>query len=356
MGWISLFILMLSLSLSAAELPKLLTKHAIDSIRFLTMDGRYAYVRKKAGVLGMVSSFKSVDFLSEPQSTEFIMSSSRFKNRLVIEAIPNYHTDYDFYKKNKIMVIDWGGIQAKEVGQGINGKLHLLDEWISYFDPVERKVHLKNVVTQKKYEVILSAKANPFFRPEVEMVTSDVVVYTDINEMGHSAVVSFNLLTQKSTILYKSQQSGTRLELCQSEGYLALGEFPYEGVSRSSQIMQVSLSDSTNLSSFTTVYNSVDQDLGNMICLPQSVYFIKTMNQDKKLGIKFTEAVQLDLKTQQVSAKSGLKSVSQLLEMDGRVMIPMRGDFYVLEGRSNLSDDTLRAVPVNNKEELPLDL
>ena len=354
MVWIS--ILLFLTSLSAAELPKLLTKHAVDSIRFLSMDGRYAYVKKKAGVLGMVSSFRSVDFLSEAQGSEFVMTSSRFKARLIIEVIPNFHTEFNFYKKNKILVVDWGGIAPKEIGQGINAKLHLQDEWVSYFDPTEKKIHLHNVITSKKYEIIPSLKSNPFFRPEIEMITSDTVVYTDINEQGHSAVVSFNLLTQKSTILYKSPQNGTRLELCQEVGYLSVGEFPYEGVNRGSQIMNVTLTESTNLAGFTTVYSSVDQDLGNMVCLPQALYFIKTMNQDKKLGNKFTEAVQLDLKTQQVNARSSLKNVSQLLQMDGRVMIPMRGDFYVLEGNANLSDDSLRQVPGSKKEELPLDI
>ena len=91
-----------------------------------------------------------------------------------------------------------------------------------------------------------------------------------------------------------------------------------------------------------------------MVCLPDSIYFVKTMNQDKALNFKVTEAVKLTLKTQKIESKSDLKHVTQLIEMDGRVLIPLRGEFYVLEGKFNLGTDTLKAFPT--KEELQLDI
>ncbi len=356
MAWISFIFLFTTQAIIAAELPKFLTKHSPDNLRFISMDGRYAYVQKRPGVLGFVSSFRSVDFISDSSQSEFLVSSSRFKQRLAVETIPNAHTELNLLKENKISVVEWGNTLTKEIGLGQNAQLHLLDEWISYFRPYEKNVVVQNVVTQKKFEIKLSPKSNPFFVPDVEMVSSDTVVYTDINDKGYSALISYNLITQRSTVLYKSPQTGTQLELCQHEGYLAVGEFPYDSLKRGSKISQIKVNGSSNLAGLSTVYSSVDQDLGNMICLPSSIYFIKTMKQDEKLNIKTTEAVKVDLKTNKVEAKTSLNHVTQIIEMDGRVMIPVRGEFFVLEGTPSLIDDKLKAVPTTSNEELPLDI
>jgi hypothetical protein len=320
------------------------------------MDGRYAYVQKKPGVLGLVSSFRSTDFLSEANTNDFSVKASRFKMRLAVESIPNAFDSMSLIKNHKIYVVDFGNTLTREIGMGRGAKLHLRDEWMTFYDMFEKKIHIVNLVTQKKFEIKLSKKANPFFIPDVEMISSRAVVYSDINEQGYSAMVSFDLQTGKSNIIYKSSQSATKIELCQHENYLAVGEFPYEGVDRGSKISMVPISrdDYTNLAGLQTIYTSIEQDIGNMVCLPNWIYFVKTMNQDKQLNFKITEAVKLELKTQNVEAKSTLKSVAQILEMDGRVMIPFRGEFHVLEGQANIGEDSLKAVPT--REELQIDL
>lgn len=352
MLWIS--VLLMSFIVSAQELPRFLTKHASDTLRFISMDGRYAYIQKKPGVLGFVSSFRSIDFLNEPEQNDFIVKASRFKNRIVIESIPHPHTEMSLLKKHRLFVVDYGNSSPREVGQGRGSKLHLGDEWLTFFDPLQKIIHVQNLLTKKEFKIKVSKKANPFFVPEVEMLAPELIYYTDINESGYSALVAYNLATQKSTIIYKSAQTATRLELCQSTGHLVLGEFPYDGVVRGSQIQYATVSSLLASGGFTTAYNSVDQDIGNMVCLPEAVYFVKTLNQDRELNYKVTEAVKLTLKTQKIETKSNLKHVAQLVEMDGRILIPMRGEFFVLEGTSNLGMDILKSVP--SKEELQIDL
>lgn len=352
MGWISL--LWFVLTLQAAELPRFLTKHSPDTLRYISMDGRYAYVQKKAGVLGLVSSFRSTDFLTDSNSNYFAVKGSRFKNRIAIESVPNAYDEMSLIKNHKIFVVDYGNTTTREIGAGRGVKLHLRDEWITFFDMYEKKIMIVNLVTQKKFEIKLSKKENPFFVPEVEMVSSRAVVYSDINEQGYSAMVTFDLETLKSNIVYKSSQTATRLELCQHEGYLGVGEFPYDGVDRGSKISYIPLNDVTNLAGMVNIYTSIEQDIGNMVCLPQWIYFVKTMNQDKQLNHKVTEVVKLELKTQNIEAKTQMKAVSQIIEMDGRVLIPFRGEFFVLEGQPNLGEDTLKSAPT--KEELQIDI
>ncbi len=353
MVWISL--VLFSLSIFAKELPKFLTKHPLDSLRFVSLDGRYAYVQKKQGVLGLISSFRSEDFLSESSQSDFLVKDSRFKRRLIIEVIPEHQREYNLAKNHKIKVVDWGKTQLKDIGVGRGARLHLDDEWITFYDTIDKTINIQNILTQKKFMIRLPAKTSPFFQPEIEMVSSDTVVYSDVNEKGTVALIQYNLITQKSNILYKSSQSGTRLELCQAKGYMGIGEFPYDDISRNSKIMQIQISSSTNLAGFTTAYSSTDSDLGNMVCTDQSIYFIKTFTHLKKINFKSTDVVKLDLKTTQVQILSEMNTVNQILSMDGRILIPFRGEFFVIEGSSNITDDKLKA-PVRSTEELPLEI
>lgn len=353
MVWISLIVA--SISLMAKELPKFLTKHPMQSIRYISADGRYAYIQKKPGVLGLVSSFRSIDFISEASTNDFLVKDSRFKERLLIEVIPGNHQEFNVMKPSKILVVDWGKTQIRQIGQGLTSKLQLNDEWVSYFDNIEKIIHLQNILTEKKFSIKLSPKSNSFFVPEVEMVSSDTLVYTDVNDKGYSAIIQHNLVTQKGTVIYKSAQTGTKFELCQEKGYLAIGEFPYDDISRSSQVLRIKISTGTNLAGFETLYSSSDSDLGNMVCRENEIYFIKTLLHNRKLNFKQTEAVKLDLKTTQVTTVTDLSTVSQLISMDGRILIPFRGDFYVLEGEANLTEDKLKS-PTGNNEELPLDI
>lgn len=327
----------------------------MQSLRYISADGRFAYVQRKPGVLGMVSSFRNIDFLSESSTTEFLVRDSRYKERLIIEIIPGQHSDFNVMKHNRIVVVEWGKAQVREIGFGVGARLHMEDEWISYYDGIEKTIILQNILTQKKFQIKLAPKPHTFFVPDVEMVGRDTVVYTDVNDKGYAALVQFNLISQTATILYRSPQTATKLELCQRKGYLGVGEFPYDDVARSSKILQIKLTGSTNLAGLETLYSSSDADVGNLVCEDEFLYFVKTMVHNRKINFKQTEAVKLDLKTTQVQTVTDLTAVTQLISMDGRILVPFRGDFYVLEGNPNLTEDKLK-VPVNNNEELPLDI
>jgi hypothetical protein len=353
MVWIS-FLFMISLAWSE-QLPKLLTKYGSESLRYISMDGKITYLQKKPGVLGLISNFRSVDFLTDVSTSNFLVTGSRDKIKLVIEVIPNVHTEYNLIRNHQLYIVNWGKSNPKELGIGRNARLHLKDEWLTYYHAYDRMLNVQNLSTQKKYQIRLAKKDNPFFLPEAVMLTNDTVIYTDVNESGHAALISYNLATKVSSVIFRAPQTATKLEICSNQDYLAIGEFPYEGVNRGSKIMHIKITEGMNLAGYETIYNTIDQDIGNMVCHPEGVYFIKTMSQDKAFTTKITDAVRLDLKTQKIDAKSSLGNVTQLIEMDGRIMIPFRGEFYVLEGESNLANDVLKKAP-SAKEELPLDI
>jgi hypothetical protein len=338
----------------AKELEKFLTKFNTDTIRFIDQEGQYAYISKRPGSLSLVNNFKSEDFLFEGGESQILMKGSPSRQRLLIEVIPSAWGEFNLIKNRKISVIDLGSSKPRFIAEGLNPELHLNDEWISYFSPQSNKLHFVHLMSSRKFEIVLIKKTHPFFTPEVLMLSNRGVLYTDQDDKGFAILVSVDLQTQKKTIHYKSSQSAVRIELCQDENYIAVGEFPYDGVKRSSLISTLPTSEVMNLSNLTTVYKSQDGDLGHMICKKEYLYFIKTLKHEEKLNLKTTEVAKLNLQSQSTQAITHLNNVSQIIDMDGRIMVPFRGNYYVIEGKANIGMDQLKKMP--EAKELELDI
>jgi hypothetical protein len=188
----------------------------------------------------------------------------------------------------------------------------------------------------------LGKKHNGFYFPEVVMLNPETVLYTDINDKGFSALLAWNLVEKKMTVVRKSEVSATRLELCRRDNMVVMGEFSYDDANRGTTIMVQAWNDAPTLGGFTTVYRVSDNDLGQMICGKNKLWFIKTMSEDRKLNSRHTEAALMELPSGRITVKSELERVSNLIDMDGRIMLPFREDVYVLEGSAGSQSDTLK--------------
>lgn len=337
--------LLLLSSLSFAQrLPQLLTKHAPETLRYISADGNTAYVKKNNGVLGLVLGFRSSDFMSDQTYSDFLITDSFEKIRIAIEVIPEHQRVLNINKLHQIYVTRKGQDKPTEIGQGRYPQLHLGDEWISFYRPDQQQIILKNILTTKEYQIALNKKSNPFFFPFYAMSSSQYFVYSDINDQGLAQLYLFDLSTNRSQLLLRASQPGTFFEICQEKNYLAVGEFPYEGIQKGSRILTYPRSASKP-TGYSTVYTANEADLGRMVCLKDSIYFVKTTSFDAKLVSKKTEAAKLHLADSKIEIKSNLENVTQLILMDGRVLLPYRENLFVLEGLSNIEKDTLQRIP-----------
>ncbi len=349
MRLISLIFLSLSLH---AKLPELSTKQSLDNIRFISVDGTITYYQLRSGALSFSSNYKSKVLFKNPLGTGYQITSSPSQKQLTIEIDLKSHDEYNLLKNNEIHTSEIGGLDTMPVGNGISPKLHLGDNFISYFRPIEREIIIKSIHDKDapKITIPLLNSINPYFIPEVVMLTPQVILFTDINKSGKAGVMKYSVGTKKYTNIVKGQFNGTKFELCSYKNNLYMGEFSYPTLKRGSKITHYDIKGKTSLGKGEVLYESSTEDPGNLACFTTNnkLYFVKQI----KLGENEfkTEAAEIDLKTKNLTIVSDLKYVTQIISMDGRILIPFRESFYVISGESNLNDDKFKKAKEDEKD------
>jgi hypothetical protein len=333
----------------ANDLPLFAAKQTIENIRFMTFDGRFTYSQKRSGALTLSTSFRSEDVLENAPGTNYHITSSMHRKNMVVEVEANWHQELDLTKNHGIYVGSYGGRKFNKIGAGRVPRLHLNDEWLTWFDPKEKAIHVQFLAVPTRHQIIkLGRKHNPYFMPEIVMLNPETVLYTDINDKGFAALLSWNLIDKRMTVVQKSNVSGTRLELCRHGDMIVLGEFSYDDANRGTSIYYKAsrAGAPSTLGGFNNVYRAAENDLGQMICAQDSVWFIKTMSEDKVFNLRQTEAAHMELPSGKITTKSQLYHVTNIIDMDGRIILPFRDQFFILQGSAGSTSDSLQAPPL----------
>lgn len=339
---LSLLTFFLSKTLVAATFPEFMTKQALENIKFISIDGKYTYYQRSTGSLNISTNFSANEVITNPEGTEYKLYTSSARKKILIESDKTYLQHLSAFKNNDIYITGFGDDKAQKVAEGIFPSLHIDDNFISFYKPKERAVVFKNLLLNKEYRIVINKTKNPYFIPMMNMVNRDYALYTDINPDGYSALFSISLLDNALSPIYKSTQIGTRLEMCISGNDLYLGEFPFYDVKTGSTIYKIPLFNNKNYEKKEVVYSTNAADLGNLICEENEIYFIKTIKQDDELFSKTTEVAKLDLKTRKLETLTSLRRVLSIINMDGRILVPSMGKYYVLKGDSDLKTQELQ--------------
>lgn len=337
-----ILIFIVPIGVFAQKLPELKTKQSLENIRLISNNGKFTYYQQRSGDLQMSTNYVNKLVMKNPKDTYYLLRSTSSRKKIIIEVIKNYHKRLNYFGLNYIYTIAFGKTTPKKIALGINAKLHLKDRWISYFHPRAKTIFLKNIlVNSKPIKIILNNKVNPYFIPVVIMPTPDTVIYTDINKDGYMAVQMYTLSERKITTIYKSKFAGMRLDPCIFGENLFMGEFSYDGVNVGSSVIKIPLFQNKGFKKKITLYQSELPDIGHLTCAENSLYFIKTTNYNKKINLRKSEAVKLDIKSNKVQIITSLEYVTNILNMDGIILIPFRDKYYVAEGKSVLNQDSL---------------
>lgn len=349
----SLFLISFTLFAAESKLKVLKTKQSLNNIRFISSNGKFTYFQKRSGELLLSKNYKNLEVLTNKSDTEYFIYSSISKKNLIIEVDDSFNSIMSYLKMNKLFIVPYGTEKATEIGEGKAPKLHLDDQYFSLFNPKEKSIEYYNLSSSKKvFTVKLANSLNPFYIPETSMLTNYDIIYTDINQEGQNAIIWHSILDKKSQTIYKSSLSGGKLEYCLMDKKLYIGEFSFGDIPNPSKIVEIPLYNNEHFKNSNILYQTQQSDIGNMNCMNNKIFFIKTLSYNKGLNLKSSEVAMYDLKENKTTVLSDLKYVTQIIRLDDLLVAPFRGEYYLVQGEANLIQDGIKKDEAIDKRDL----
>jgi hypothetical protein len=326
-------------------LPQLLTKQAINNIRFLSSDGKFTYYQKRSGSLLYSSNYQVHEMLKGPLGTQYNVIASQSRKKMIILQNENYHTFYSMRAMEKIYLANYGEHATKQIGMGSDAKLHVDDNWISYYDFYKKTLTIENTNNSAaKFNIKLNNKKNPYFSPQVVMPDENTVFYTDLGENGSFGIIRYTRNNNTSKLIYNSKTPMIKAELClHSQQLLVLTSginFSQEGTSLNQYKLPFD-----DIKSGNVLYSSPVNDIGQMICNIDSekIYFIKNFGTNESVR---TDVTELNVNSKLPKTMSELKTVTSIINMDGTLLALDKGGYFIVKGTLDFKNiDTLKSLP-----------
>ncbi len=331
-----------SFALVETKLPLLLTKQSIFNLRWVSLDGEKTYYQRSSGDLILSTKYRVIEILKGKENTNYNIHTTRHRKTIVFTKDESFHNWLGIRHPKEIYISNFKSEKKPEfIGKGIKPKLHLEDKWISYFDPLGRVIHLIN----SKHNVLrlkikLRNTHNPYFVPEVSMIDKDTVIYTDLNTKGQTGVLIYKKLLKKVEPSMKVSDVREKVEFCNNGQELIIGVFGTSISKQGSQIYTLPIKD-LNFKKLTSIYKSKLNDIGNIECDHDEKIFYFSKNITPKNKKQLYEIAKIDIKTKKVEIVSDLTYATELINLDGRLLIQHRGNYYVLKGEENLRKDDI---------------
>lgn len=328
-------------------LPELLTKQAVNNIRLLTQDGKFTYYQKRSGSLLFSTNYKVQEMLKGEIGTEYNLISSPARKKIVIVQNQNFHNFYSLRAKLNIFLVDFGESTPREVGSGVSPTLLLDDAWLSYYDPYSKVLNFENTNNLAlKFSIKLNNRINPYFVPKVIMADDNTVYYTDLSETGIVGLLEYKRNTSKSEIIFKASAPLIKADICLSGNHLVLGLFGIHFSKQGSSISRAPL-PMQDFSKRETLYSSELNDLGHLICDfdKDNIAFIKNYGSTTIPGY---DVASLKPSDKTLTPLSELKTISNIINMDGTLLTQEKGKFYILKGNVDYKSSDI----LNTKSEV----
>jgi hypothetical protein len=331
----SLILLLLSIHCFGKEFPELLAKQNNENLRLISRDGKYTYYQKKSGSLHFSTNYNVQDVLKGPPGTQYTLFSTSARKKIIVLKNEAFHTYLSLRFKEKIYLINFGESTPKEIGNGISPQLHLNDDWISYYNPSTKTLFFEHTTNSAlKFTIKLNAKLNPYFIPQVFMISDNEILYTDLGEKGNHGLIKFTRNLNKTEVIYKENSPTTKIELNACGDQVIIGEFGYLNTKNGSSISFIHKSEN-DFSKKQTIYTTKLDDIGNLFCdyvNSNLIYFVKDFGDEKTPAFDIAE---LNLIDKKIAPVTNLKSNTNLINMDGVILSIDRGKTIIVKGEND---------------------
>ena len=333
----------LFMTLAHAKLEEIKTKQAINNIRFISKNGKMTYFKNQSGSLKVSFNYQISEIFKSEKYTDFLVTASHSQKKIAISVQKNPHRNNWYFNDSELYISDAGSTKVIKIGMGVNPRFHQNAQFISYYQPLKSLiviVNLKNLT--KSYKIKLLNSSNPYFIPDVYMITPNDVVYTDNNSKGHSAVLMYSLFDKSFETIYKSQEKSKKLEICIYNDAAIIGEFPYNLLGKNSSLTKIDLFNNLKFQNSEIIYSTPFADIGNMICKGDEIYFIKTSEYQRKIHFKKTDIAVFNLKNNIAKKITDLGDVTQITRMGELILTPYKGQILVVSGKNKVRDDAIK--------------
>ncbi len=326
-----------------SQLPEFKTKQDIHKIRYISPKGTYTFYQKTSGELQLSTNYNFKNIFQASKGSDYQVSGSKENSQIVFTVNDSPLSKINFNKEFKIYSSDIKGEkQPQELGTGVDPKLHLQDQMVSFYSPKENKLKIVNLFDLSLKKEIKLQKKHAFWRPLHFVITPNDVVYTDINKNNHEAVLMYSFIENSFKTIYKTSVNSNKLEACLLKDNIIIGEYSLTNYKSPSRIYSIPLYNNYNFNTKDLLYSNSFSDLGQLICFKDAIYFIKTVAFNEKLNLPKTEIVKLNFKTKKITSIVANNNYQQLIQIGDFILTYYRDKYYLVEGPNDLIKDAIK--------------
>lgn len=329
------FLILLSLGhkiLFALEVIPFLPKDKSSSLLYQSSNDQVKYISQNQNTVSLIDNSKNtMIYQSNNEISRFQIYATAFQKNVLLEV-----DDMPFLTQNprKNKKIFWGifkGGSVNELGEGAYPKLHLGDDWVSYYDFSKKSIifHYLPLLGKNNYKIFLNNKSSPYFLPEVNFLEHEQIIYTDVNDKGEEALISLNLKTNNFIFLHKSTSADKKISHCIMDNNIVFGEFDSTSQSNFS-LYHMTYNGEKSFSEKKNIFNDNGKYLPSLICSPfdKSIFVLKRSLSKSKFADPPTLLINISIPKGNSTELSLDRPFSQLLTMDSRLLLVSGGKFY----------------------------
>ena len=328
--------------LAESKLPILTTKQDLRNIRYVSSNGKFTYYQRGNGSLQFSTNYSVKEVLKSAPNTQYTVIKGKSSKFLIAQSNDLYNKYLSLRTPQKINIVKYGTNESTYLAEGVAINLHLKDEWISFYDPLKKKLIIQNHQNPSiKYEIKLANKINPYFTPDVVMLDEDTIIYTDLNKDGIGGILKYSVNAKKIELLYKLDTPLMKLELCENEKSLYWLQYGLDPIERGTQLRSMPKEKlklaKSEVTTSKVIYTSRENDIGDIVCDQKkgAIQLIKTFRS--KAGKLTYDAAEIEIENGKFKKISDLNFATSLIQMDSKLLLPYQDKFYVLYGEENLT-------------------
>lgn len=317
----------------AYQIVPFIPKDKASNLLFQSSDDQVRYLLQNQNILSLVEVAKSTQlYKASVESAQYEIMATSSKRHILVSLDETPFINFDPNKNKKLFWGTYKGTTLNPLGEGSLPQLHLDDQWASYFDASKKTLTFESLqmLGKNTYKLTLNNKFSPYFIPEVSMIDYEQVLYTDLNEKGEEALISYNLKTRAFVFIHKTVGPGKKISHCSIGNDIIIAEFDLNSNAQVS-LFGMTFRDNKTFSDKITYFTDNGKYQPKILCRQKekSIFLLKSsVNSEKyKFG---NQSILVNISIPKVNTIEIPfdRSFSQIFSMDDRVLLQSSGRIY----------------------------